>query len=78
MKQQKVLLETIPGIGEATINVILSEFSQITHFKNAKALATFMDVAPRNREPGASLRSRASMSKMGRSKIYAKRFLCRR
>jgi transposase len=69
MKQRKVLLESIPGIGEATINVILSEFGNITQFKNAKALAAFIGVAPKTRESGTSLRSRARMSKMGRSNL---------
>jgi len=69
MKKRKVLLESIPGIGEATINVILSEFGNITQFKNAKALAAFIGVAPKTRESGTSLRSRARMSKMGRSNL---------
>jgi transposase len=69
MKQRKALLESIPGIGEATINVILSEFGNITQFKNAKALAAFIGVAPKTRESGTSLRSRARMSKMGRSNL---------
>jgi transposase len=69
MKQRKALLESIPGIGEATINVILSEFGNITQFRNAKSLAAFIGVAPKTRESGTSLRSRARMSKMGRSNL---------
>lgn len=66
LKDRKRLLESIPGIGEATINVILSEFSDISQFKNAKALAAFIGVAPRVRQSGTSLRERGMMSKMGR------------
>ena len=69
LKQRKALLESIPGIGEATINVILSEFGTITQFKNAKALAAFIGVAPRIRQSGTSLRGRGTMSKMGRSAL---------
>ena len=69
MKQRKALRESIPGIGEATINVILSEFGNITQFKNAKAMAAFIGVAPKTRESGTSLRSRARMSKRGRSNL---------
>ena len=69
LKHRKALLESIPGIGEATINVILSEFGTITQFKNAKALAAFIGVAPKIRQSGTSLRGRGTMSKMGRSAL---------
>jgi transposase len=69
LKQRKALLESIPGVGEATINVILSEFANIMQFKNAKALAAFVGVAPRIRQSGTSLRGRGTMSKMGRSAL---------
>lgn len=69
LNNRKYLLETIPGIGDATIRVILSEFCDITQFKNAKALSAFIGVAPRIRESGSSLRGRSMMSKTGRSKL---------
>ena len=69
LKQKKTLLESIPGIGEATIGIILSEFSQIDSFTNAKALAAFIGVAPRERHSGTSVRSRSKMSKTGRSQL---------
>lgn len=69
LKQRKSLLQTIPGIGQVTISVILSEFADIQQFRNAKALAAFVGVAPRTQQSGTSLRSRARMSKMGRSKL---------
>lgn len=69
LKQRKDLLESIPGIGEATINIILAEFGNITQFKNAKALAAFIGVVPRIRQSGTSLRARGMMSKTGRSKL---------
>ncbi len=69
LKKRQALLESIPGIGEATIHVILSEFGSIAQFKNAKALAAYIGVAPRIRQSGSSLRTRGMMSKMGRSKL---------
>jgi len=42
LKRKKLLLESIPGIGPIMINLILSEFGQVTQFKNAKALAAFI------------------------------------
>lgn len=75
LKKRKELLESIPGIGVATINVILSEFSDITQFKNAKALAAFIGVAPRVRQSGTSLRARGMMSKMGRGALRKSFFM---
>lgn len=69
LKQKKVLLQSIPGIGEATISVVLSEFAQIDRFKNAKCLAAFIGVAPRERQSGTSLRGRTVISKIGRSQL---------
>lgn len=69
LKTRKGLLESIPGIGEATIAVILAEFGDVTQFKNAKALAAFIGVAPRIRQSGSSIRGRGMMSKTGRSKL---------
>ena len=63
------LLETIPGVGEATIRIILSEFGDINQFENAKALSAFIGVAPRVRESGSPIRGRSVMSNTGRSKL---------
>lgn len=69
LKNRAQLLASIPGIGEATIHVILAEFADITRFRSAKALAAFVGVAPRIRQSGASLRERGMLSKMGRSAL---------
>lgn len=69
LKQKKVLLESIPGIGEVTIAIILSEFTDIDRFKNAKYLAAYIGVAPKERQSGSSVRGRTMMSKTGRSQL---------
>lgn len=69
LKQKKTLLESIPGIGEATIAVVLSEFAHIDKFKNAKCLAAYVGVAPKERQSGSSIRGRTMMSKTGRSQL---------
>jgi transposase len=67
LKHKRALLESIPGIGEATIPVILAEFADVTRFGNAKRLAAFIGVAPRERQSGSSVRGRTVLSKIGRS-----------
>jgi transposase len=75
LKKKKVLLESIPGVGEATINIVLSEFANIQHFKNAKQLAAFIGVAPKERQSGSSVRGRTMMSKTGRSQLRKSFFM---
>lgn len=69
LKNKKTLLESIPGIGEATIHVVLSEFANIEKFRGAKQLAAFIGVAPKERQSGSSVRGRTMMSKTGRSQL---------
>lgn len=69
LKQKKDLLDSIPGIGEKTIGVILSEFSDITRFKSAKHLASFLGIAPKHFQSGHSVRGRSCMSKVGNSSL---------
>lgn len=69
LKHKRSLLESIPGIGEATIPVILAEFADVTRFGNAKRLAAFIGVAPRERQSGSSVRGRTVLSKIGRSQL---------
>ena len=75
LKNKKQLLETIPGIGEATINMVLSEFANIEKFKNAKSLAAFIGVVPKEKRSGTSVRGRSSLSKMGNPYMRKKLFL---
>ena len=75
LREKRDLLDSIPGIGEATISTVLSEFSQIDRFKNAKALAAYVGVTPKIRESGSSVRGRSVMSKMGRSKLRKSFFM---
>lgn len=69
LKQKKTLLESIPGIGEATIAIVLSEFARIDRFRNAKQLAAYIGVAPKEKRSGSSMRGRTMMSKTGRSQL---------
>jgi transposase len=69
LRDKRKLLESIPAVGEATINVILSHFASIEKFKNAKSLTSFLGIAPRHYRSGTSVRGRTRMSKVGRSSL---------
>ena len=69
LRDKRKLLESIPAVGEATINVILSHFASIEKFPNPKCLASFLGIAPRHYRSGSSVRGRTRMSKVGRSSL---------
>lgn len=69
LRDKRKLLESIPGVGEATIHIILSHFASTEKFKNAKSLASFLGIAPRHYQSGSSVTRRTRMSKVGRSSL---------
>lgn len=69
LKDKAILLESIPGIGQATAALLLAELGDITHFDNARQVAAFAGLVPRIRESGSSVRSRARLSKVGSSRL---------
>jgi transposase len=66
-KKQK-LLETIPGIGNATIMHILS-FINIEKFSNIKQLDAFLGLNPKQRQSGTSINGQSRISKVGNSNL---------
>jgi transposase len=69
LRDKQRLLETIPGIGEATIAQILSFMSNIEDFKNARQLAAFVGLNPKQRQSGSSIHGRTRLSKVGDSRL---------
>ena len=69
LREKQDLLESIPGVGESTIQLILAHFAYVEKFRDAKRLASFLGIAPREHQSGSSVRSRGKMSKIGRSSL---------
>jgi transposase len=69
LREQKDLLLTIPGIGEETVAAVLSYFAAIERFDNAKQLAAFCGVAPRQIQSGSSLNRHGKMPKVEPSQL---------
>jgi transposase len=63
------LLKTIPGVGEATIAQVLAFIGNIEDFKNAKQLAAFVGLNPKQRQSGSSVNGRTRLSKVGNSNL---------
>ncbi len=67
LKEQSELLQTIPGIGERTANLLLSEI-EFERYDSARAIAAQAGVTPRKRQSGTSLKQ-TSLSKLGNARI---------
>jgi transposase len=69
LKEQRDLLQSIPGIGAATAAVLLAELGDVTRFHSAKQAVAFAGLCPRLCLSGSSVRGRERLCKMGRSRL---------
>jgi transposase len=59
------LLDSIPGIGERTIAVLLAFMADTQRFGNARQAVAFAGLDPRQHESGSSVKAKPRMSKVG-------------
>lgn len=64
LRQQRDLLDTIPGLGEATIAVLLASLGDIHRFDNAKQVTAFAGLSPAQRQSG-KYQGQTRLSKTG-------------
>lgn len=65
LKDKHALLESIPGLGERTIAILLAYYADLERFGNARQAAAFAGVDPRQHESGSSVKMKLRMSKIG-------------
>jgi transposase len=65
LKTQRRLLDSIPGLGDHTIPVLLSFYGGPHRFDDARPAAAFAGLDPRQHESGSSVRGRPRLSKVG-------------
>lgn len=69
LREKRDLLQSVPGIGEATIAQFLGFLT--ANFKRAKQVVAFLGLNPELHESGSSVRGKARMSKTGDSRLRA-------
>lgn len=69
LRQRSELLDSIPGIGEATAALLLSEITDIKQYRSARQVAAYAGLAPRERQSGSSVRGRTRLSKVGNARL---------
>jgi transposase len=65
LKEQRDLLDSIPGLGGKTIPVLLSYYGGPLRFHKAREAAAFAGLDPRQHESGTSVRGKPRLSKVG-------------
>lgn len=65
LKNDAGLIASIPGVGKATVAKVLAYAGDVRRFDNAKALAAFIGLTPRQRLSGTSVRGRTMLSRTG-------------
>jgi transposase len=69
LKDQSDLLDSIPGIGDATIARLLAFVGDVGRFSGAKALAAFVGLNPTVHESGSSVKGKPHLSKKGNATV---------
>lgn len=65
MKDKQAILDSIPGIGERTIAILLAFYSNLDRFGNARQAVAFAGLDPRQHESGSSVKGKPRLSKIG-------------
>ena len=69
LRHKKDLLASIPGIGTATIPVILAELDNLEKFKHVRELVAFIGLAPKERLSGSSIKGKPRLCKTGNARL---------
>jgi transposase len=75
LKDKKELLKTIPGIGDISATVLLTETNGFSTFTDPKQLAAYAGISPCQHESGSSVSKKPKISKVGNSKIRSTLYL---
>ena len=75
LKQQRDLLDSIPGIGEHTAALLLSEIVDWSLFDSPRQLAAYAGLTPRQRSSGTSVQGKPALSKVGNARLRKALFL---
>lgn len=69
LKQQQELLVSIPGIGKLTAAKLLGEVRSIPDFDDARQLAAYAGLTPKNFFSGSSVRKKSILTKTGNANL---------
>ena len=65
LKGKRDLLASIPGVGERTTAILLSFYTNLERFDNARQAVAFAGLDPRQHDSGSSVKKKVRLSKVG-------------
>ena len=69
LKEQRQLLQSIPGVGDKTIAMLLSHYGGELRFEKSRQAVAFAGLDTRKTESGSSVKGKPRLSKKGHSQI---------
>lgn len=69
LRGKAALLDSIPGLGERTIPLLLSFIADITRFATARQVAAYAGLNPKLHESGSSVKGKPRLSKIGHASL---------
>lgn len=69
LRKKKDLLDSIPGIGKATIAALLAELDPLDKFSHVRELVAFIGLAPRETLSGSSIKGKPRLCKTGNARL---------
>jgi transposase len=71
LKQQRDLIDSIPGLGPLTAAKLIAECRSLTAFDDVRQLVAFAGLNPAHHQSGSSIRKKTTISKTGNAAIRA-------
>jgi transposase len=69
LKHKHDLLDSIPGVGPATIEAILSEINAFEGFENIEQVVAYMGLSPKEHTSGTSVKGKSAICKIGNARL---------
>jgi len=69
LKKKRDLLKSIPGVGDITIEVILSEVNGFEGFDTIEQVVAYMGLSPKEKSSGTSVKGKSSICKIGNARL---------
>jgi Transposase IS116/IS110/IS902 family. len=69
LKQRKDLLDSIPGLGKATVPHLLAELDNLDKFTHVREMVAFIGLAPKETLSGSSIKGKPRLCKIGNARL---------
>jgi transposase len=69
LKRKQDLLNSIPGVGPATIEAILSEINAFEGFETVEQVVAYMGLSPKEHTSGSSVKGKSAICKIGNARL---------